>query len=303
MPPALLSKPSGGIGNAIRLGSRGNTNECSRRHGTLHCPARGSRRRRGVRQGSGCRERRAQDAGAGGDRPRTDRSGVAQRPRRRVRPCGRAAQRSARTRHRDRTGQERPYRSQDRRHLRLHRHAFVLRASERGRTRRPRHDHVGRLHPGPVVVRRDGGTRQYHHVLAPLHGADDLDHVARGFRARQTVRRGAQAATRQGGVPTGPGANDVDEHAARHGRLPGGGAAGGKELQRQRLQGVPSGRVARRQPALRLRPDAQGRAAAAGARERADAFGTGDHDGEELRLPRHRGRGRAKTCCARLRAR
>ena len=55
-------------------------------------------------------------------------------------PPRRADPRRARPRHRDRHGQIRPCRAQDRRDLRLHRHAGAVRASRRGEPRRPRHD-------------------------------------------------------------------------------------------------------------------------------------------------------------------
>ena len=60
-----------------------------------------------------------------------------------------------------RHGQERPRRAQDRRDLRLDRHAFTLRSSGRGQSWRSRHDHRGRRRAGPVQFRRDPGARRH----------------------------------------------------------------------------------------------------------------------------------------------
>ena len=82
----------------------------------------------------------------------------------------------------------------------------------------------------------------------------------------QAVRRGAGAAARQGGLPARPGADHLDHHAACHRRLPGHRPARDQGLHRPRLQGLPSRRIAGRQPQVRRRRDALGRSAAAGDR-------------------------------------
>ncbi len=71
--------------------------------------------------------------------------------------------------HRDRHGQVRPCRPQDRRHPRLHRHARLLRASGRSQPWRPRHDHAAEgRHHGAVVVGRDRRAQGPHRLLAPF---------------------------------------------------------------------------------------------------------------------------------------
>ena len=81
-------------------------------------------------------------------------------------------------RHRFRHRQERARRPEGRGHVRLDGHAGVLRASERGEPRRPRHDPAGGRHRRPVLVGRERRARQHHHLFAPLQGAADRHHLA-----------------------------------------------------------------------------------------------------------------------------
>ena len=84
----------------------------------------------------------------------------------------------------------------------------------------------------------------------------------------QGRRRRPRAAEGQGGLPARPGADHLDDDAARARRRAGDRAAGGQGLHRARLQGVPPRRLARRPAQVRRRRDAQGRAPAARRRRR-----------------------------------
>ena len=98
-----------------------------------------------------------------------------------------------RTGDRHRHGQERPYRHEGRGHAVLHRHAGVLRASERGKPRRPRHDHPRRRDPRLLLVGRNRRARQSRVLFAPLRGAADRRHLECRKHARQGGRSGAGA--------------------------------------------------------------------------------------------------------------
>ena len=74
----------------------------------------------------------------------------------------------ARPADRDRHGQVRPCRAQDRGHVRVDGHAGLLRASERSQPWRPRHDHARRRHHGAVVVGRDRRAQGPDRLFAPL---------------------------------------------------------------------------------------------------------------------------------------
>ena len=93
-----------------------------------------------------------------------------------------SAARGRRDRHRH--GQVRPRRAQDRGDLRLDRHAGLLRASERGEPRRPRHDHARRRHHGAVVVGRDRRAQGPDRLFAPLPHRADRHHRRRRQHAR-----------------------------------------------------------------------------------------------------------------------
>ena len=85
-----------------------------------------------------------------------------------------------RPRHRHRHGQERPCRPEGGRDPLLDRHARLFRASERSQPRRPRHDHARGHDPGLLLVGRDGRTRQYRLLFAPLRRAADRGDVQAG---------------------------------------------------------------------------------------------------------------------------
>ena len=92
--------------------------------------------------------------------------------------------RRARPGDRDRHGQVRSRRAQDRVDFRVDRHACLFRAPRRSEPRRPRNDRQQRCCPGAVVVGRDGGTEKYHRLFAPLRHQADRDDGDRRQRAR-----------------------------------------------------------------------------------------------------------------------
>ena len=149
-------------------------------------------------------------------------------------------------RDRDRHRQERPCRPEACGHLRLDRHAGLLRASERGQPRRSRHD---RQDDAIVAISWSGESFEIGNIVTysrrfkvPLVAITSRAE----FGARQAGRRGAGAAARQGSLPARPGADHLHHHAAGHRRLPGHRAAREQGLHRAELQGVPPRRLAGR---------------------------------------------------------
>ena len=125
---------------------------------------------------------------------------------------------AARPRHRHRHRQERPRRPEDRGHVRLDRHAGLLRAPDRGHPRRPRHDHAATTcsSPCPGRARRVelGNILTYsRRFKVPLIAITSRADSTLG----QAVRRRAGAAARQGGLPARPRAHHLHHHAARLG--------------------------------------------------------------------------------------
>ena len=141
-----------------------------------------------------------------------------------------------RTGDRHRHGQERPYRHEGRRHAVLHRHAGVLRASERGEPRRPRHDHPRRRDPRLLLVGRNRRARQSRVLFAPIRRAADRRHVERRKHAGQGGRSGAGPSAKQGSLPARARADHLDHDAARARRLPRHCAAREQGLHGARLQ-------------------------------------------------------------------
>ena len=93
------------------------------------------------------------------------------------------------TSHRQRHGQVRPHRAQDRRDHVQHRHARLFRASGRGQPRRPRHDHRAGCGHRAVLFRRK--RRTAHHRArhqAPGRAPDQPDRQSRNpaWRWRRT---------------------------------------------------------------------------------------------------------------------
>ena len=102
------------------------------------------------------------------------------------RSCGYPARR-ARAGRRQRHGQERPCRPQDRRDPVLHRHAGPVRPSRRGQPWRPRRADPRGCAADAVLFRRDGRTLRSHHLRQALrHSAD---RHGRQCRIRRCSRR------------------------------------------------------------------------------------------------------------------
>jgi len=95
---------------------------------------------------------------------------------------------------RHRHGQVGPCRPQGRGHARFDWHARLLRASERGKPWRPRHDHARRCDHGAVVVGRDRRAQGPHQLFAPVQDRPDRGHRLPGQCPGAGCRRRARAA-------------------------------------------------------------------------------------------------------------
>ena len=159
----------------------------------------------------------------------------------------------ARPADRDRHGQVRPCRAQDRGDVRLDRDAGLLRASERSEPRRPRHDHARRRHHGAVLVGRDRRAQGPDRLFAPLPHRADRRHRRHRQHARARRRRGAGDAAGARGLPAQSRPHHLDPDAGRARRRAGDRALGEPRLHRRRLRPFPSRRPARRDAQIRAR--------------------------------------------------
>ena len=173
-------------------------------------------------------------------------------------------------RHRQRHGQVRPCRPQDRRHLLLHRHARLFRPSRRSQPWRPGRDHRPGCAAAAVLGRRDGGTVRPHHLCQALpHSPDRHRRQCRTPPWRKAADVALLLPRRAGSLPDGPGAHHLHHHDAGAGRCAGGGADGAQGLFARPVSRLPSRRHPGPRPDPRHRPDACGRRNAAGARRHA----------------------------------
>ena len=199
--------------------------------------------------------------------PRPRRCSISPRsPRRALRALRRDDRRDPRPGGGHRHGQERPCRPQDRRHLRLDRHAGALRASGRGQPRRSRHDHRDRSGARPVELGRDAGARRHRGLhparLDPAAG----DRRPRRQHARRHRRPRAGPAAPRRGLPDGPGADHLDHRDPGARRRAGDRPARAPRLRHAGVQRAASGRQPRQEADPGRAADASRRRAAAGAR-------------------------------------
>jgi hypothetical protein len=161
-------------------------------------------------------------------RPRRAHGGHAQRPRPAFRRRGGADGRRPGPGDGHGHGQVRPYRPQDRRDARLHRHPGLLHAPRRGLPRGSRHD-PGR--PGrdrrPVLVRRDHRAVGRDLLRQALSRAPRRHHGAGRLDARPSGGHLPRPAPRSRSLPQRPGAHHLHHHAARPRRRPRPRAPGG----------------------------------------------------------------------------
>ncbi len=185
----------------------------------------------------GPRRRGRRRAGSAGAHRRGLRQGLPYLPRLR-RPRGR-----------DRDGQVRPCRRQDRRHPGQHRHAGLLRASGRGQSRRPGHDHRHRRGAGHFQFRRDAGDPHYPAAHQAARRAPHRHDRPAGLDPGRGCRRAPGHRRGQGGLSAQPGAHGQHHGHAGHGRRPGGGAAEQPRLHARGFRLLPSRRPAGPAPA------------------------------------------------------
>ncbi len=197
----------------------------------------------------------------------------------------------ARPRYRHRHGQIRPRRPQDRRDIRFHRYAGVLRACRRSQPRRPRHGYLRRRDADAVVVGRDRRTDRPDQLLAPVRHRADRNHRQCREYARQGRRHRADDAADAGSLPAQSRADDVIAAAACARRRAGDCADRKPRIHRSRFRRVSSARQARRRAQIHSRRDASRRIRAADPPRCADVGSDRGNVGQRLRLRRgHRRR-------------